>query len=116
MSGTGYIVSINIPASGVTQIANNSFLNHFNLKSVSLPNGLTEIGSSAFNGTGLTSIDIPASITSIGFRAFYNNPSLTTFICRATTPPTLDTSVFSITEGMSEIPNSSPEGLQIKVP
>lgn len=43
------------------------------LKSVSIPNSVTTIGSSAFNGCiVLTSIMIPNSITNIGDHAFYN--------------------------------------------
>ena len=48
------------------------------IKSVSLPDGLTSIGSSAFYGcTSLTSVTIPDSVTSIGDYAFYECTSLT---------------------------------------
>lgn len=40
------------------------------LKSVSLPDGLASIGSSAFGYCGFTSIKLPASLTNIGGRAF----------------------------------------------
>ena len=49
-----------------------------NIKSVSLPDGLTSIGSSAFyNCTALTSVTIPDSVTSIGDSAFEACLSLT---------------------------------------
>lgn len=42
-----------------------------NLTSITIPNSVTSIGSSAFSGcTGLTSITIPDSVTSIGSSAF----------------------------------------------
>lgn len=43
------------------------------ITSISLPTGLTRIGSKAFNGcSNLTTIDLPSSLTSIGSFAFYN--------------------------------------------
>jgi len=46
--------------------------------SVTIPDGVTEIGSGAFDGcTSLTSVTIPASITSIGDMAFFRCTSLT---------------------------------------
>ena len=48
------------------------------IKSVSLPDGLTSIGGFAFRGcTSLSSVTIPDSVTSIGYDAFYGCTSLT---------------------------------------
>ena len=48
------------------------------LKSVTIRDGITSIGDSAFFGcTSLTSVTIPSSVTSIGDGAFYNCTSLT---------------------------------------
>ena len=56
--------------------------------SVSLPEGLTSIEWSAFNGcSSLTSIILPNSVTSIRDGAFQNCSSLTDIYCYATTPP-----------------------------
>ncbi len=47
------------------------------IKSITIENGVTSIGDSAFNGcTSLTSIAIPDSVTSIGSYAFYKCTSL----------------------------------------
>lgn len=64
------------------------FTNCKSLKSVVLPNTLTDIGSGVFNGcTSLSSINLPDTITSISSRSFYdckamnidvNLPNLTT--------------------------------------
>ena len=64
----------------VTEI--NCWLSLFhNLVNVSITEGVTSIGSSAFSGcSSLTNIIIPNSVTSIGDRAFYNCDSLTNII------------------------------------
>ena len=53
-------------------IAAELFKNNSEIKSVTIPEGVTEIGDYAFSGcTGLTSIVIPNSVTRIGDYAFY---------------------------------------------
>jgi BspA type Leucine rich repeat region (6 copies) len=88
----------------VTSIASNAFLNRFTLKSVTIPDSVTNIGDYAFDlcssmtnftfGTGLTSIGvqsfilcssltsitIPDSVTTIGNGAFQQCQSLTNFV------------------------------------
>jgi len=44
--------------------------------SITIPDGVTSIGSGAFNSTGLTGITIPDSVISIGQGAFYNCKNL----------------------------------------
>lgn len=55
----------------VESIGVSSFADCANLKSVSLPTGLTTIESTAFEGcSGITSVTVPDSVTYIGTRAF----------------------------------------------
>ena len=71
------LTSITIPNS-VTAIGSTAFGDCTGLTSINIPNSVTTIGSDVFNGcTGLTSIDIPNSVTSIGYQAFYGCTGLT---------------------------------------
>ena len=93
-NGCTSLASITIP-NGVTSIGRSAFLSCTSLTSVSLGSGVTSIGNFAFDGcTSLTSITIPNSVTSIGQSAFDGCTSLTSITCEATTPPTLESSVF----------------------
>ena len=67
----GTSTSVTIPNS-VTSIGSSAFRNCSGLTSVTIPNSVTSIESSAFsNCSGLTSVTIPNSVTSIGSSAFY---------------------------------------------
>lgn len=62
---------------GTTEIAGEAFCYELGLTSITIPNSVTSIGSSAFNGSSLSSVTIPNSVTSIGNNAFQDCWSLT---------------------------------------
>lgn len=61
----------------LTNIKSSAFYNCSNLTSLTLPNSLTTIGSSAFQSTKLSTVSIPKSVTSIGNSAFASNETWT---------------------------------------
>ncbi len=62
---------------GVTEIADEAFINQSEISSVMIPDTVTRIGISAFeNCDNLTCISIPGSVTSIGNEAFYDCDNL----------------------------------------
>lgn len=66
------LTSITIP-NGVTNIGSNAFYSCTGLTSITIPNSVTSIGDYAFGYcSGLISITIPDSVTDIGHFAFYN--------------------------------------------
>lgn len=89
----GENVTVEIPDT-VTSIGNNAFTNCNHITSVTLSNNVTNVGDGAFRGDSssqpniLSYVDIGYGVTSIGRDAFAFCRILT-FICRATTPPTL---------------------------
>ena len=75
--GGNDIKSVSLP-DGLTSIGEVAFYGCTSLSSVTIPDSVTSIGSYAFSGcTSLSSVTIPDSVTSIGYDAFYGCTSLT---------------------------------------
>jgi hypothetical protein len=75
--GGNDIKSVSLP-DGLTSIGNNAFFGCTSLTSVTIPDSVTSIGNNAFRGcTSLSSVTIPDSVTSIENYAFSGCTSLT---------------------------------------
>ena len=89
------LTSVTIPDS-VTSIGNSAFCYCTSLTSVTIPDSVTSIGNYAFyHCTSLTSVTIPDSVTKIGDRTFFDCIWLESVYCKAKTPPTVGSNVFS---------------------
>ena len=88
-----------IPQS-VTSIGDNAFQGFAAITEMTLPDGLTHIGRSAFANTTITSITLPASLTSIGSSAF-NGSFLKTVISYIQEPFEIEGSTFSGMNGQT---------------
>ena len=93
---------------GITEIGNCAFFKCSALESVVLPANLKTIGAQSFDATKLSTVNIPAGVTTINRKAFANNSSLKTVNVFATTPPTLtDKNVFPSTAVTVYVPEES---------
>ena len=107
--GCSSLTSIDIPSS-VTEIGSDAFKSCKSLTRINIPSGVTKIGSSAFyNCSSLTSIEIPSGVTEIERDAFSRCSSLKSMYLRATTPPTLGSSVFSSCPAVFYVPMEAVE-------
>ncbi len=92
----GEIVTDLVIPNTVTKINDFAFVGCSGLTSVTIPDSVWSIGRRAFlRCSGLTSIEIPDSVTSIGYYAFYGCSGLTTLFVKATTPPSVESSLNS---------------------
>ena len=88
------MTSVTIPNS-VTSIGSSAFSGCSGLTSVTIPNSVTSIGSSAFSGCkGLTAVTIGNSVTSIGEYAF-DSDNLATVVSLIENPFKINSNVFS---------------------
>lgn len=86
-----------VPA-GVTTIEDSAFNGCLNLTNVTLPNGVADIGASAFQFSGLTSITIPASVVNIDEQAFAYCANLTSLYFDGNAP-IIDPTTFDASYG-----------------
>ncbi len=74
---------------GLQEIGESAFMWTGLENGVTIPDSVEVIGISAFNGCLFSTITIPSKVTEIGDHAFYNCYSLTEVYVKNTTPPTL---------------------------
>jgi hypothetical protein len=95
------LTGITLP-SGVTSIGSYTFYNCTGLTGITLPSGVTSIGSYAFyNCSRLTGITLPSGVTSIGSDAFHYCSNLANVKVERTTPPALSGSYVFISTSSS---------------
>ena len=104
------ITTVVLPDS-LTTIGKEAFSYCYSLKNLHLGNGVKTIGESAFSQCNLRGVDLvlPASVTSIANMAFYQS-SFTSITVKATTPPTLGTSMALTSASMTTQPIYVPAG------
>ena len=89
---------------GITTIGTYAFQGCSGLTSVTIPSSVTSIGRFAFSDcTGLTSVTIPSSVTSIGYRAFEG--------CSGLTEPIYSSNIFVYMPSSYEGSYAIPEGI-----
>lgn len=67
------------------------------ITSFTLHEGVTALGASILQSClNMTYLDLPSTLTSIGTNSLSGNRKLETFICRATTPPTVSANTFGV--------------------
>lgn len=80
----------------VTSIGESAFEGCYALTSIEIPNSVTSIGENAFEGcSALTSIEIPNSVTSVGEEAFYGCYVLTSVTVNWEQPISISEDVFT---------------------
>ena len=113
--GTAYITTLTIPplvtvlpdyAFTYIQTVNNTETGEDLPINIILPQNLTKIGNSCFEGALIKQITIPDTVTEIGESAFFFCRKLESITCLAATPPALGIDAFS----------SDTAGFTIKVP
>ena len=97
------LLSVTLPE-GITEIGNCSFINCDSLKSVNIPKTTLRLGDSTFWGCkSLSSMDIPNGILSIDYGAFYDCSSLIKIDLSKTAMEVINNRVFNNCSHLEEI-------------
>lgn len=109
---TGLIGTLTIEFNNSLTLANWAF-SYALYTSFIVHEGLTTVPDSCCrNCPNLSYIDLPSTITSIGASVFWTNPSLLTFIIRATTPPTVGANLMTNTANLKiYVPKSADQSI-----
>ena len=79
---------------GITKVGAYAFANCASLTQAVIPEGVTEISTSAFNLSSISTLDLPSTLTVIGGNAFAWT-SIRSLTVRAASPPTLASTAFT---------------------
>lgn len=81
--------------SGVSKLPAFMFIRCYDLEEINVPNTVTEISYEVFQDcTKLKKVTLGTGVKSVDHHAFYGCTALTTFVSKATTPPTLASNTF----------------------
>lgn len=87
----------------VTTIGEKAFYNWWNLKTLTIPEGVETIGLSAFRYCGsLTKLELPSTLVSIGNYAFQQSSSLVDLVSHINTPFAISDNVFEIWDNTTQ--------------
>jgi len=102
--GTSAVTIYAIWGEGSTVSTEGAYQGVTTLTKVTIPEGVTSIGSQAFSGcTNLTSVTIPSSVTAIGSAAFSGCTALTNITLRSSTPATLSADIIGDCTALTNI-------------
>lgn len=101
------LTTVNLPE-GMTELRSETFRSCYALSNIVLPQSLTTIRNTAFRDCGLIEVVIPANVTIIEGDAF-DCVNLTSLICEAIVPPTVDSGTFHENLRMVTVPKGSAE-------
>lgn len=87
------LTSVTLPE-GLTEIGHDAFANCNALKSITLPSSVTTLGDVAFSTSGLTSIELPEALTDVGNYAFERCADLQQVALPGNNPITVGTGAF----------------------
>ena len=96
-SGCKSLTGVTIPDS-VASLPNHCFESCSSLTGITIPDGVKSLGAFCFKDcSSLKDITIPDGVTSLEIACFFGCKSLTSMTCKAITPPTLGSDIFSYT-------------------
>ena len=107
------LISIEIPE-GVKRIDKKQFYKCSNLNNIVIPNGLEEIGDSAFYCTAIRNVVLPESVVKIYADAFVRCENLTSVRLLSMIPPVCDSRIFGGVDNLTiYVPQSAVQDYKV---
>lgn len=73
----------------VKAIGAQAFIGLTKLTNITIPDSVSVLGSGVFQGSGLNTVVLGSGVTSLDGNCFYNCKTISSFTCKATTPPAI---------------------------